>query len=597
MAEDQKEDKAEVSASWSGIRAVFQFFRPYKPKFLWAAAALACAGILQLFFAYLSGNLVDGTLAHREEGADSSGWLARIDSVGIAMISTLAGIVAFTYTEMRIFGSIGERAIGDLRVRAFSNVVRAPMGDLLEKRGGEVSGWLLADLAVVQEFVIHDIRLALKYVIVFVGSLSMMVVTSPRLAVILLAILPVVAIFGWFFGKKIRSVSAGAQAGLADSSVVADEALQGIRSVKAAVKEDYESDRYQAAVGRFLDLAVRGVRYRSLLVCSVIFVLLSSAVFFMWFGSREIQAGALTPGEFTRFMFFMAFAGSSGGTMAVLYGKLQRVLGSADRVRSALEVEGEDLGAQKDDATANVKGHIQFKDVGFAYPGRSELTVLDGVTFEIEPGKMVALVGPSGAGKSTIVSILLRFFEPKGGQVTLDGKPLEDYPLGLLRSQFALVPQEVILHGGTLWENIAYGSPDISRDRVVAAAKMAHADEFISEFPEGYETKVGDRGAQLSGGQRQRIALARAFLEDPAVLLLDEATSALDGESERLIQDALDQFLQDRTALVIAHRLSTVRRADLILVMKEGKIIESGTHDELFSAGGYYRDLCDRDLG
>ncbi len=583
-----------------GFRVVARYFRRYRWKVALAATALGCAGILQLLFAYVAGDLVDGTMAHHAPELERAVvWASDIDVVGLAMLGILAGIILLTYVEMLLFGTVGERALADLRVDAFAHLIGAPMAVFGNRRGGEVSGWLLADLAVVQEFVTQDIRLALKYFILFVGSLAMMVGTSPRLALILLAILPGVVLVAVVFGRKIRIVSARAQDGLARSSVVADEALQGIGAVKAGVNERFEAARYRRAVGYFLGEALRGVRYRSLLVCSIIFVLLAAAVFFMWFGSREIQRGHLTPGEFTRFMFFVAFAGSSGGTLAAIFGKLQRALGSVQRVSEALGGPTEDLGDPGDPKWKGrrAEGKIEFRDVDFAYPNRQSARVLEGVRFQIRPGSLVALVGPSGSGKSTTISLLLRFFAPDRGEILLDGRDLADYPLWWLRSQFALVPQDVILHGGTLRDNIAYGRPEADDALVVEAAKKAEADGFIREFPEGYETRVGDRGAQLSGGQRQRIALARAILEGAAVLLLDEATSALDSESEGLIQAALDRFMEGRTALVIAHRLSTVRRADMILVMREGQIVESGTHDELLAAGGFYRDLCQGQLG
>jgi ATP-binding cassette subfamily B protein len=373
---------------------------------------------------------------------------------------------------------------------------------------------------------------------------------------------------------------------------VVEESLHNIASVKAFTNESYEQARYGTALAEYVKTAIRGAVFEGAFVSFIVFALFGSIVFVLWYGARLVLAGDLTSGDLTRFMLLTFYVAGAIGSFAELYSQLQRTLGASSRVREILREPTEPLPLNEIPPRRAIQGDVRLEDVRFHYPSRPEVEVLRGVSLSAGAGQRVALVGPSGAGKSTIVSLLLRLFEPDGGRILIDGKPASEYDLHLLRSNMAIVPQEVMLFGGTIAENIAYGKVGSTPEDVEQAARKANAHEFIAAFPQGYETRVGERGVQLSGGQRQRVAIARAILRDPAILLLDEATSALDSESERLVLEALDRLMEGRTSLVIAHRLSTVRGADRIYVLDEGRVVEDGTHHELLErTKGVYRNL------
>jgi ATP-binding cassette subfamily B protein len=462
-------------------------------------------------------------------------------------------------------------------------------------RVGELTSRLSNDLAQIQEVLTFIFAALIRQTMMFGGGILMIAITSWRLALVMISSFPVLIIVAVFVGRRIRRLSRAAQDQLAESSTVIEETFQNISSVKAFANEGYETRRYATTLDRFLAIILRGALHRAGLVAFVILGIFGSIVLVMWQGARQLQAGLMTHGDLTTFMLYTAFVGGAVGSFAEIISQMQKAIGATQRVREVLREPAEleiptDLGAP----ITRLRGAVAFEKVSFRYPSRPDLPVLQELSLRADPGERIALVGPSGAGKSTVVSLLLRFYEPNEGLIRMDGKPASELDLAVVRGNIAVVPQEVLLFGGTIRENIAYGRPNATEEQIRDAARQAHCEEFIQRFPEGYETRVGERGVQLSGGQRQRIAIARAFLRDPSILILDEATSALDAESESLIQQALETLLAGRTAIIIAHRLATIRRCDRIYVLESGVVVEQGNHAELVGReGGIYRRLAE----
>jgi ATP-binding cassette subfamily B protein len=434
--------------------------------------------------------------------------------------------------------------------------------------------------------------------LLLLGGIILITATSVRLTLIMLSAIPPVIVLAVIFGRKMRGNSRDAQDKLAETGIIVEETLQGIFNVKAFVNEAFEIARYGRSMDTYIKVALRGAKLRGAFIAFIVFALFGCIVVVLWSGSSMLQSGRITIGEMTRFVLYTAFVAGAMGQFADLYSQVQKAVGATHRVRELLQEQPEfalsPAAATIPAPRETFRGEVEFRDVHFHYASRPEVEVLKGISFEVKRGEKIALVGPSGSGKSTIISLLLRFYDPKPGEVLMDGRPAAAYPLAWLRNQMSIVPQEAMLFGGTIYENIAYGRPEATEAEIMDAARQAHAHEFIAPFPEGYQTLVGERGVKLSGGQRQRVAIARAILKNPAILILDEATSSLDSESERLVQLALDRLMENRTTFMIAHRLATVRRADRILVIKDGKLVESGTHAELNQQdGGLYRRLAE----
>jgi ABC-type multidrug transport system fused ATPase/permease subunit len=411
----------------------------------------------------------------------------------------------------------------------------------------------------------------------------------------MLAVVPIIIVAAFGFGRFIRKLSRKTQDSLAQTSVIVEETLQGIQSVKAYTNEQYEIKRYQAAIAEMVGLALKGAKWRGAFASFVIFTLFGAITLILWRGFHLMAEGEITMGELTTFLLFTTFLGAAFASIGENYGQLQRTLGATERIQELLAEPTENLSYHANPAQnpLNIKGDVVFENVHFAYPGRETTPVLKGIDLSVSAGQKLALVGSSGAGKTTLTALLMRFYDPTSGRITIDGQPADAYPLAQLRERMAIVPQDVLLFGGTIRENIAYGKLTATEQQIMDAAKRANALEFINTFPEGLDTIVGERGVRLSGGQRQRIAIARAILRNPAILILDEATSALDSESERLVQAALEELMVGRTTFIIAHRLSTVREADSIAVLHNGLIVEQGTHAELIQhTDGIYKMLA-----
>ena len=525
-------------------------------------------------------------------------WLNSVDGAALALMLILAIQGVSGFFQSYWFNTVGERSLADLRRDTYARLIRLPMTFHTKRRVGELSSRLAADLTQIQDTLVFAVPHFLRQLTILIGGVILIALTSGKLTLVMLSSVPVLIVVAIVFGRAIRRNARAAQDRLAESNVIVEETQQGVATVKSFANEPHEEERYRLSLQGFLTAVLRGALWRGAFVSFIVTALFGSVVLVLWYGARLVRANDMSAGELTSFMLYTLFVGGAMGSFAELFSQIQRTLGATQRIRELLREMPEEIEPPTGGpVAARLRGAVEFESVTFRYPSRPEVEVLRGVSLRAEPGERVALVGPSGAGKSTLVALLLRFYEPESGRLLLDGHDAREYPLHEVRSQMAVVPQDVLLFGGSIAENIAYGRPGATEDEIVSAATKANAHDFISAFPEGYETKVGERGVQLSGGQRQRVAIARAILRDPAILILDEATSALDSESESLVLQALDALMEGRTSLVIAHRLSTVRRADRIYVIKDGATVEAGTHDELVGREqGIYRTLSELQL-
>jgi ATP-binding cassette subfamily B protein len=594
--EDDTDDLPKVPVSSRTLREAWQlagYLWPYRVRFAAALGALFLSSAFALAFPAVTGKLVDAALSPL--APDAAVPLYRnINWIALGLMFILALQSGFSFLREYWTIEVSERSLADLRRDAYARLIHLPMAFHSQRRVGELSSRIAADLSQIQDTLVSAVPQLLRQTTFLLGGVALIAWTSGRLTLVMLGSFPVLIGLAAAFGRAIRRNARDGQDRLADSNVVVEETLQGIASVKGFANERYEEERYRAGLQNYLKAVLSGAKFRGAFVAFIVFALFGAMVLVLWYGARMVQSGDLRAGELTSFLLYTVFVGGAMGSFAGLYSQLQRTLGATQRVRELLREPTEEETAPPVPArpAIRLRGDVEFEHVAFSYPSRKEVMVLRDISLTARAGQRVALVGPSGAGKSTIVSLLLRFYEPDRGRILLDGRDARGYGLKELRGQMAVVPQDVLLFGGTILENIAYGRPGASEAEVIEAARQANAHEFIASFPDGYQTRVGERGVQLSGGQRQRVAIARAILRDPAILLLDEATSSLDSESESLVLQALDRLMQGRTSLIIAHRLATVRSADRIYVVRDGTIVEAGTHEELVSLeNGLYRSL------
>ncbi|MEY3678217.1 MAG: hypothetical protein RI924_358 [Bacteroidota bacterium] len=589
----QEEDLPKAKINPENIRKIAQLLRylqPYRLKFIAGIFFLFLSSLTGLAFPSLLGAMIDAA-----QGKQKISFIpAEIHTIGFIcfLILFLQSFVSFF--RIRFFVEVAEKALSDIRRDTYFRLITLPMNFFANRRVGELNSRISADLSQIQDTLTTTLAELFRQIILLLGGVTLLFVVSYQLTLLNLAILPILVISAVIFGRFIRKVSREAQDQLAESNTVVQETLQGIANVKAFVNEAYEANRYQKNLQKVVKIALKGASYRGAFASFIIFCLFGAIVAVIWYGSVLVSNGELSVGNLTTFILYAIFVGAAMGSFPELYANVQKAVGASERVIEILNEPNEVISMEEREnkIRMQIKGNLSFRNVSFYYPSRPEMPVLKSVSLEAKTGERIAVVGPSGAGKSTLASLILRFYEAQEGEILFDGKPAEQYSLTDIRNQVAIVPQDVLLFGGSILENIAYGKLSASKEEIIQAAKRANAHEFIISFPEGYETLVGERGVKLSGGQRQRIAIARALLKDPAILILDEATSSLDSESERLVQEALEELMKNRTSIIIAHRLSTIREADRIVVIEKGKVIESGTHQELIkNEEGLYRYL------
>ena len=584
---------------------LFRFIGPQKGVFILGLILLVVSSSTTLIFPKLMGDLVD---------LGESGSLDKINKIGFILIGLFIFNAILSYFRIYTFAIVTQKTLALLRQTTYNHLIRLPMAFFSARRVGELNSRISADIALLQETFTTTLAQFVRQVITVVGGLAIMMITiSYQLTLFMLAIVPIVAIVARFFGTFIRKLSKKTQDKVAESNTIVEETLQAITNVKAFANEAFEIFRYKRKTDEVIDVALKGAKWRGLFVSFIMLAMLGSISGVVWYGVYLVnQGGSLTSGKLFGFILYTVFIAGSISGMADLYSQIQKAIGATENLLDILDEDTEPIEMNQPDFKYALKdkgkneksgtsvsseklcfrGNVEFRNVSFTYPTRKDVVVLKDISFNAQKGEQIALVGPSGAGKSTITSLLFRFYDPSGGEILIDNTNIQQVDLSALRSNMAIVPQEVLLFGGSIRENIEYGKPGASEEEILEAARKANALEFISNFPEGLDTLVGERGIQLSGGQRQRIAIARAILKDPAILILDEATSSLDSESERLVQDALQQLMKGRTSIVIAHRLSTIHNANKIIVIDKGEVREMGTHEELLTLeNGIYRNL------
>ncbi len=603
--QDRDIPKAKITKqSLAELLFIFKYLKPYNKYFIGGLIFISLSAFSTMAFPFLMGKMI-GAVSNNTvalpTNVTTSKWLDGFAfanekwplNVTLLLIFVQLSLqTIFSFMRVYLLTKAGTSATADLRKSLYGKLISLPMSFFSAQRVGDLSSRISSDTGQIQDTVSFVLAEFLRGILTLIIGISFIFFISWKLALIMLCIVPLIAISAVFFGSKIKKMSRKETDMLADSGTVVQETLQGISVVKAFTGEEIERKRYGKNIDSLIEYAVKSGVYRGFFVSFIIFAVFGAIGFVVWYGAQMIQVGQLKVEELIQFVIYSGFVGGTLGGFAEMFGQLQKTIGATQRVRELMLIDGEISNDNNHKNNIKINGDIAFENVQFSYPSRKEVEVLKQISFKVKQGEQIAIVGSSGGGKSTIAAMIMRFYDADNGSILIDNKEIKTYDIKQLRSHIAYVPQDVILFGGTIYDNILYGKPNANENKVIQAAKRANAFQFIETFPDKFYTLVGERGIQLSGGQKQRIAIARAILKDPAILVLDEATSALDSESELLVQEALDDLMKNRTSIVIAHRLSTIRNADNILVIDKGMIMEQGKHQELIALeNGVYRHL------